>query len=271
YNINFGNNVIPKYSFNAKELDEETGMYYYEARYYAPPTFTSRDPLFEKYFWISPYSYCANNPIKYMDPSGCTIVIIGEDGTETTYEPGMTYEGNDEFTQKAITVLNDGYSNSATAERMIGELCGPEYLYKIESGVESDYTPSNQSVIQKYGSDEVFYEKGGGVIKWNTSGMGTFEQDPQGGPSILKKRPSISLYHELGHAWDNMAGLMAGDSMKFQDLEVNEWTATRTENMIRQELGIPLRTWYYKSKSGGPMFPRLLDRNGNYKYTQYQH
>ena len=116
-----------------------------------------------------------------------------------------------------------------------------------------------------------FYEKGGGVIKWNTSGMGTFEQDPQGGPSILKKRPSISLYHELGHAWDNMAGLMAGDSMKFQDLEVNEWTATRTENMIRQELGIPLRTWYYKSKSGGPMFPRLLDRNGNYKYTQYQH
>ena len=30
---------IPKYSFNAKELDEENGMYYYSARYYAPPTF----------------------------------------------------------------------------------------------------------------------------------------------------------------------------------------------------------------------------------------
>ncbi len=70
YNINFGNNVIPKYSFNAKELDEENGMYYYEARYYAPPTFTSRDPLFEKYFWMSPYAYCANNPVKYVDPSG---------------------------------------------------------------------------------------------------------------------------------------------------------------------------------------------------------
>ena len=70
YNINFGNNVIPKYSFNAKELDEETGMYYYEARYYAPPTFTSRDPLFEKYFWMTPYAYCANNPVKYVDPDG---------------------------------------------------------------------------------------------------------------------------------------------------------------------------------------------------------
>ena len=70
YNINFGNNVIPKYSFNAKELDEENGMYYYEARYYKPPVFTSRDPLFEKYFWMSPYAYCANNPVKYVDPTG---------------------------------------------------------------------------------------------------------------------------------------------------------------------------------------------------------
>ena len=70
YNVNFGNNVIPKYSFNAKELDEETGMYYYEARYYAPPVFTSRDPLFEKYPSISPYTYCMNNPIKYVDPDG---------------------------------------------------------------------------------------------------------------------------------------------------------------------------------------------------------
>ncbi len=75
FNINFGSSVIPKYSFNAKELDEETGMYYYEARYYAPPTFTSRDPLFEKYFWMSPYAYCANNPVKYVDPTGCENVI----------------------------------------------------------------------------------------------------------------------------------------------------------------------------------------------------
>ena len=57
---------LPKYAFNAKELDEETGMYYYEARYYKPPVFTSRDPLFEKYFWMSPYAYCTNNPVKYV-------------------------------------------------------------------------------------------------------------------------------------------------------------------------------------------------------------
>ena len=45
------------YLFNAKELDEETGMYYYGARYYEPriSLWMSTDPLQEKYENISPY------------------------------------------------------------------------------------------------------------------------------------------------------------------------------------------------------------------------
>ncbi len=61
---------LPKYSFNAKELDEETGMYYYEARYYAPPMFISRDPLMSEKPWLTPYHYCSNNPIGKEDPTG---------------------------------------------------------------------------------------------------------------------------------------------------------------------------------------------------------
>jgi RHS repeat-associated protein len=70
YNPGWSSNRVPKYSFNAKELDEENNMYYYSARYYAPPTFISRDPLFEKYPSISPYAYCNNNPIRFIDPTG---------------------------------------------------------------------------------------------------------------------------------------------------------------------------------------------------------
>ena len=89
------NGTLPKYAFNAKELDEETGMYYYEARYYKPPVFTSRDPMFEKYFWITPYAYCANNPVKYVDPSGeemelnDDIVLKGQNNSSVTIKTDL--------------------------------------------------------------------------------------------------------------------------------------------------------------------------------------
>ena len=70
YNVYWMLDTIPRILYNGKELDEESGMYYYSARYYAPPTFISRDPLFEKYFWSSPYAYCNNNPMKLIDPTG---------------------------------------------------------------------------------------------------------------------------------------------------------------------------------------------------------
>jgi len=70
YNPSFHDTLMPNYAFNAKELDEENGMYYYSARYYAPPTFISRDPMFEKYPSINPYSYCKNNPVGFVDPTG---------------------------------------------------------------------------------------------------------------------------------------------------------------------------------------------------------
>ena len=63
------------YLFNAKEFDEETGMYYYGARYYEPriSLWMSTDPLQEKYENISPYIYCANSPIRYTDPKGMEV------------------------------------------------------------------------------------------------------------------------------------------------------------------------------------------------------
>ncbi len=60
------------YKFNGKELDEETGLYYYGARYYDPRVsiWLSVDPLAEKFPDHSPYVYCANNPLNMVDPTG---------------------------------------------------------------------------------------------------------------------------------------------------------------------------------------------------------
>ncbi len=58
------------YKFNGKELDEESGLYYYGARYYDSriSIWASVDPLVEKTF--SSYGYCNLNPVNLIDPTG---------------------------------------------------------------------------------------------------------------------------------------------------------------------------------------------------------
>ena len=60
------------YLFNAKEFDEETGMYYYGARYYEPrlSLWMSVDPSAEEKPWLTIYCYTRNNPIILVDPDG---------------------------------------------------------------------------------------------------------------------------------------------------------------------------------------------------------
>ena len=65
---------LQPYKYNGKELDQMNGLnlYDYGARYYesALGRFTTMDPMCEKYYSISPYAYCANNPVRYIDPEG---------------------------------------------------------------------------------------------------------------------------------------------------------------------------------------------------------
>ena len=66
------------YKFNGKELDEETGLYYYGARYMDPKIsmWLGVDPLLEKHTGLSAYTFCYNNPIKIIDPLGTDTVNL---------------------------------------------------------------------------------------------------------------------------------------------------------------------------------------------------
>jgi RHS repeat-associated protein len=60
------------YTFSAKEKDTETGYSYFGARYYSSDLsiWLSVDPMSDKYPSLSPYTYCADNPVKLVDPNG---------------------------------------------------------------------------------------------------------------------------------------------------------------------------------------------------------
>ena len=68
-------------SSTGKERDEETGYGYFGARYMDHELMTmwlSVDPMADKYPSISPYAYCAWNPVKLVDPDGREVYINGE-------------------------------------------------------------------------------------------------------------------------------------------------------------------------------------------------
>ncbi|GAB6121780.1 RHS repeat domain-containing protein [Dysgonomonas termitidis] len=76
----YDNGTNQPYKYNGKELDgmHQLNLYDYSARYYesALGRFTSVDPHAEKYYSISPYVYCNNNPLKYIDPDGKDGIFI---------------------------------------------------------------------------------------------------------------------------------------------------------------------------------------------------
>ena len=79
------NTGVQPLKYSAKELDRENGLDWYDskARFYdsmigRTPT---QDPLAEKYSGVSPYLWCAGNPIRFIDPLGesTNVVPIGND------------------------------------------------------------------------------------------------------------------------------------------------------------------------------------------------
>jgi len=59
-------------------------------------TAMSVDPKCEKYYWISPYAYCLNNPVKFVDPDGKAVYLFATalpttDGTKKSVVPFATH------------------------------------------------------------------------------------------------------------------------------------------------------------------------------------
>ena len=102
-------------SFTGKERDEETGYGYFGARYMDHELMTmwlSVDPMADKYPSISPYAYCALNPVRLVDPDGCEVYIFGDAAEKAT----------NQLSSKGINITRDEktglLSYTKTGERL---------------------------------------------------------------------------------------------------------------------------------------------------------
>ena len=122
--ISTGQNVQP-YKYNGKEFVEMHGLDEYdsEARWYYPAICrtTTMDPLAEKYYSTSPYAWCGNNPVRYLDLTGKST-HINEDGDVVA-----VYDDNDlniyQHSNDKLEEWGDVYINPLTTDdaKIIGQ------------------------------------------------------------------------------------------------------------------------------------------------------
>ena len=241
-----------RYTFSAKEKDSETGLSYFGSRYYSSDLriWLSVDPQAAKYPSLSPYAYCANNPVRVVDPDGEEIIIVWE-GQKCYYSGGKLYTDREfkneylaeegSFFYKAQNALNK-IADTKTGNTLVTGLANDkEFKVKITDAEESKFCTITKSRDP--------YNEANAEIKWNTSGGLV---PTEGG---MLRNGVTSLAHELCHSYDYMNNTYSTEpaSGGYGDIMICDWKAVYHENQVRQELGLPLRTHYNKNKAESEM------------------
>ena len=176
------------YTFSAKEKDTETGYSYFGSRYYSSDLsiWLSVDPRAAKYPSLSPYAYCANNPVKLVDPNGEEIWIIGEDGSRVKYTQGMTYDGQDKSILGKVNTLNQ-MNSTRGGKKLLGELTSSSNVYSI-----TDSPDDNFNMAHFCANDDLNGKSGGVIVTNGKNTLGT-------------------ISHELFHAYQDENGQGGGN------------------------------------------------------------
>ncbi len=162
--------------FTGKERDEETGYGYFGARYMDHELMTmwlSVDPMADKYPSISPYAYCAWNPVKLVDPDGREIWIGSYNGEKSRYIPNK--KGN-----TGVAVALDMIYKSKAGKFVINSLIKSKNRYCVSE------------VANPSGNENPGYIDANNQIYLNVK---------------KHKLNVLSLSHELFHAFQDEKGV----------------------------------------------------------------
>ena len=227
------------YKYNGKEFERliNEDWYDYGARHMSPNfgRFTTMDPMAEKYYDISPYAYCANNPVDAIDMNGDTISYYYR-GTKYIYNKYNYGFYNNEgclldrpFINKLSKALNTILEGNV-GRALLDYLITSSTEININMGVDSKINYSNGTINVTWNPDD---EQGAGIDEYGGSIVPSF----------------IPLAHELYHAKDYVQFGSSNQEIWYKSpsgeiKRKNELYTSINENKIRAEHGLPLRRYY---------------------------
>ena len=179
--------AVQPYKYNGKELDLMHGLdtYHYGARQYYPvvPTWDRLDPMCESYTYMSPYSYCLDNPVNVVDPDGKEVFILYQDKKGKYkaffYNGRQRYVPNNQFVLDFVHTYNYLKANNiGTNVRNAVE--NADILIGVHEMNITQYINESQMPI-------VLWESRKGIILSNGK----------------RQSPAVRLEHEFDHAIDD--------------------------------------------------------------------
>lgn len=187
-------NWAARYAFSAKERDAETGLSYFGSRYYSSDLsiWLSVDPMSDKYPSFSPYTYCANNPVKLVDPNGEDYETIIDKENKTITIKAMYYakDSDKEKLQKGIDAWNN-QSGKYSFEIVAGDNAGT-YTINFDLSIAS----TNGADAPSDGISNSFE-----VVPDNIGGRGLTKDGNT--IKLNDKAPERTVIHEIGHTLGN--------------------------------------------------------------------
>jgi RHS repeat-associated protein len=255
------------YLFNAKELDEETGLYYYGARYYdgRVSVWLGVDPMWEKYPRMSVYAYCANNPMTHIDPDGKRIIFMVGNKDFLYDKRGLT----DITTGKPVNYPSDSHLARVVNAYNKALNCGDEVISgKVQDLIDSkndhyiEGRPSAPTAVEggapylSISEAKVLIDAGKGVgtkTRFDFSERAKTEFKESTG---VENSDFAAVVHELQHQHDYDKGKMAdGHNISSSAKNPAEIRAVNTENRARKIENLPKRTKY----GGEEINPKKLE------------
>ena len=195
----------------------------------------SVDPLADKYPSISPYAYCAWNPVKLVDPDGREIHIVGDE----------------QYRAQVYSLLNKLAKSG---------LAGKYLVYHALKDKKRTFTFIQPSEKNNHENNTLYVNGQNGektAVLFDANESGIFSADNGG----VAKNALTTMAHELAHFVFPQDGFLLTEKGESSNIRAGEPIAVQWENRVRKDLGMDMRKKY----AGRNVYNKGISESSKYR------